>query len=146
MIKSVTCFILAAVLGSAALADDGRSRAIQNSQRISNSYFGVEPAQWPVITMFLDKKPNQRIAPEQPVWVLNTESNMILYYQGQPTFTGKSASQLVDDSGLRFGIQALENARNDLSGWLKLTLAAKKYDAYCTSRRPIVVCSLVTQL
>lgn len=146
MIKSVTCFILASILGSSAIADDGRARAIQNSQRISNSYFGVEPAQWPVITMFLEKKPNQRIAPEQPVWVLNTDSNTILYYQGQPTFAGNSAAQLVDDSGIRFGVQALDNARNDQSAWLKLTLAGKKYDAYCTSRRPIVVCSLVTKL
>ena len=145
MIRNITLVILASVLGSSALADDSRSRAIRNTQHIMNSYYGVEADRWPVVTMFLDKNQKQRVAPEQPVWVLNTESNAILYYQGQPTFAGKSASQLVDDSGIRFGIQALENASNDRSGWHKLTLAAKKYDAYCYSRRPIVVCSLVTQ-
>lgn len=123
-------------------AEDAQERAMLNATHLSNQLQGVVASRMLSVVDKIATGKIKRLAPEQPVWIMETIDGSILYYQGQPGFAKQPASKLVDDVGQRFGLKALENARNSRSGWVSLTLASKQYRAFCASRYPTVVCSL----
>lgn len=123
-------------------AQDMRPRAVHNSERILTTLTGVLPAQVPTIIASLTSGSMRRFAAEEPVWILSSDTGIILYYQGNSSFVGKPASELVDDNGSRFGEKALDNAAKSRASWLMLNLGGAKYPAYCASQQPLIVCSL----
>lgn len=131
-------------ISSTARAEDAKTRAIYNATNISERLHEVHPTQLPVIINSIKKNKVKRVAPEQPIWILDSTSGVILYYQGQDSFAGQSANQLVDDLGLRFGQAAVTKAKASLSSWNTLTLGGRKYLSYCHAHAPTVVCSLIT--
>lgn len=128
---------------SAAQAQDKNSRAIQNAMRLTAFLDAVPKEQQGTILEKIESGDIPRYAPEQPVWIIDTESGSLLYYQGQSTFKGQAAAQLVDDAGVRFGQKALENGRASKSGWVRIILGGSGYSAYCHSKYPTIVCSLI---
>lgn len=128
---------------SPAHAEDARQRAMLNATGLSNMLQGVLADKLLVVVDKIAKGEIRRIAPEQPVWIMEVIDGTILYYQGQPSFVHQPAGKLVDDDGFRFGQKAIDNAKNSRSGWLRLNLGGKPYQAYCAARYPTVVCSLV---
>lgn len=128
---------------STAHAEDPNARAIVNSTELLNLVSAVVPVALPNILQNIQNGEVKRIAPEYPVWILETEQGTILYYQGQKSFVGQSASRLIDDNGFRFGQRALDQGKNSRSTWIRMTLTGKEYRAYCASKAPYVVCSLV---
>lgn len=139
---ALTATIFACVFTSAAHAETARERAMHNTERLSTLLHGVVPDQMPVMVNEIANGKVQRFAPEQPVWIIDASAGTILYYQGNPGFAGQPASKLVDDSGVRFGQKAVDNAKNSKSSWLLLNLGGQKYPAYCSEWAPTVVCSL----
>jgi len=137
----VACALLADM--SVAHAQDKNARAIRNSTRLTAFLDAVPIEQRPTILGKIANGDIARYAPELPVWIIDTDSGELLYYQGQPTFKGQSAGLLVDDAGLRFGQKALDNARASKSGWVRIALGGAGYSAYCHSKHPTVVCSLI---
>lgn len=138
--------IVGAVLLAAPLtthAMDDNSRAIVNSTELLNFLSGVVPEGMPHLMENLQNGKIKRVAPNYPVWIINSESGNLLYYQGQKSFTGQPASRLVDDNGFRFGQRALDMALNSRSTWLRIVLGGQTYSAYCGSKAPFVVCSLI---
>jgi hypothetical protein len=127
---------------STAHAATARERAMHNAERISTLLHGVLPSQMAEMVKNISSGKVKTFAPEQPVWILQTDTGNILYYQGNADFAGQPASKLVDDNGVRFGQKALDSANNSKSTWLTLTLAGKKYPAFCSSWYPTIVCSL----
>lgn len=143
-------FLIATFTGCAAMllsvpaqAEDANTRAMLNSQQLVGLLEGVLPPGLPNVLQHIRTNRVQRIAPQYPVWLLEAEGSTILYYQGQPTFTGQNATRLVDDNGFRFGQRALEQALKGRSTWLMLTLGGVRYSAYCATRLPYVACSLL---
>lgn len=134
--------LLAAVPAHAAVDDATRVRAMENATHLNSLLHGVLPERVSHLVERIAKGKVARIAPEQPVWIIEIINGTILYYQGQDGFVGKQASQLVDDAGQRFGLQALDNAKRSRSKWVSLKLGAQDYQAYCRSQYPFVVCSL----
>ncbi len=141
---SVTSGLLCSV-STAAHAEDANTQAITNSTQLLNLVSGVVPSGLPRVLDGIHTGVVKRIAPSYPVWILESEQNSILYYQGQKAFAGQNATRLVDDNGLRFGLQALENAAKSRSTWLRMTLSGVEYRAYCASKAPFVVCSLISK-
>ncbi|WP_157643865.1 hypothetical protein [Burkholderia ubonensis] len=143
---SLGLFISASIVlgaATAAHAEDANATAIVNSTELLNFLSGVVPE---AMTHILDNIQNgqvRRVAPNYPVWIIDSDNGTLLYYQGQKEFRGQSAGRLVDDTGFRFGQRALDMAKNSRSTWIKLQLAGKEYKAYCASKAPFVVCSLV---
>lgn len=141
---SMAIFAVASItLAPAAHADDVNARAIVNSTHLLAFLDGVIPEGLPNVLKSLENGEISRHEPTFPVWVISSETGNVLYYQGQKAFTGQAASRLVDDAGFRFGLRALENARNSKSSWVKLTLGGQQYNAYCATKAPFVVCSLI---
>lgn len=128
---------------SPAQAEDANARAIINSTELLNFISAVVPVALPNILQNIQNGEVKRFAPEYPVWILESENNTILYYQGQKSFVGQNANRLIDDNGFRFGQRALDQGKNSRSTWIRLTLTGKDYRAYCASKAPYVVCSLV---
>lgn len=128
---------------SIAQAEDANTRAMLNSTQIATMIDGVLPEKIHNVIENLESGKLKRIAPEQPVWIIETIDGTILYYQGQPGFKGQSANLLVDDAGHRFGLKALESARQSRSVWVSLKLGSANYKAYCRAQEPVVVCSLI---
>ncbi|GBG14571.1 integration host factor subunit beta [Novimethylophilus kurashikiensis] len=123
-------------------AEDAHTRAIMNSTSLLNYLSGVLPEALPSVLTQINNGTIKRIAPEDPVWIINADTNQILYYQGQPTFTNKDASQLVDDIGQRFGQKAVANAKVARNTWLTIVMGGLSYGAYCANKYPFLVCSL----
>lgn len=142
---SLGMFVFAGlVMGSgAAHAQDSKARAIQNSTHLLNFVDGVIPEFTDQILHSIESGAITRLAPEMPVWILSADTGKIMFYQGQPAFAGQAASRLVDDNGFRFGLRAVENARNSRSSWVTLHLGGAQYSAYCATKAPFVVCSLI---
>lgn len=138
-------FIFGAIsFGSgAALAQDITARAIMNSNQLLGFVDGVVPEALPTVINAINTGEIKRLEPTFPVWILSSASGEVLYYQGQTGFVGQSGSRLVDDAGFRFGLRALDMARNSKSTWVKLQLGGREYRAYCAARAPFVVCSLI---
>lgn len=144
--RALQVAVLAVWLGiPSAQAEDTNTLAMINATHLTNLLHGVASSRAMAMVEQIAKNKVQRPAPNQPVWILDTSSGVILYYQGQPSFTNQPAAQLVDDQGIRFGQQALDNARNAKSGWLTITLGGTAYRAYCLTREPTVVCSLAVK-
>jgi len=125
-------------------AEDLNQRTMLNAAQLSTLLHGVVAEQLLRIVDGIASGKIKRLAPEQPVWILEIISGTILYYQGQPTFAQQPASKLVDDSGFRFGQKAVDNAKNSRDTWLSLKLGGQTYRAYCVATYPTVVCSLGT--
>lgn len=124
-------------------AEDARVRTMMNSVQLLNYLWGVIPEGLNQAVDLIQKGTFKRIAPNNPVWVINTADGSLLYYQGQKGFVGQKADRLVDDKGFRFGQRALSMANNSHSTWVKLSLSGKDYSAYCAARQPFVVCTLM---
>lgn len=103
---------------------------------------GLVPEAMPIFLRNLQEGRISRIAPEQPIWLLDASTGTIIYYQGQPAFARKEAAQLVDDAGQRFGQKAVDNARVSKPAWLTIKMGGQGYRAYCANRYPYVACSL----
>lgn len=149
MAKMRTFLTLFSLLGVALAAapataadDAARVRAMENATHLNTVLQGVVPERLSHIVERIAKGEIARVAPEQPVWILETIHGTILYYQGQDGFVGKQASQLVDDAGQRFGKKALDSSKNSRSKWVSIKLGTQDYQAYCRSQFPFVVCSL----
>jgi hypothetical protein len=141
---SLAMFAVASItLPSAAHAQDANARAIMNSTHLLTFVDGVIPEGIPNVLKSLENGEIERLEPTFPVWIISSDTGNVLYYQGQKSFAGQSASRLVDDVGFRFGLSALENARKSKSSWVTLSLGGAKYSAYCATRAPFVVCSLI---
>lgn len=138
---AISGFAFATILP--AHAEDARQRAMLNATGLSNMLQGVVAEKLLVVVDKIANGEIRRIAPEQPVWIMEVIDGTILYYQGQPSFVHQPAGKLVDDDGFRFGQKAIDNAKNSRSGWVRLNLGGKPYQAYCAARYPTVVCSLV---
>jgi hypothetical protein len=138
---AVACAI-AAPLAHAGDPGEARVRAMRNAEQLSTLLHGVLPEQLKVMVDSIATGKVKRMAPEQPVWVLETISSSILYYQGQPGFAGQSADRLVDDNGQRFGLKALQNAKASRDTWMTVSMGGQNYPAYCVAQYPTVVCSL----
>lgn len=135
--------VLALGLASTAHAEDDNTRAMLNSTSLLNYLGGVIPQGMPYLMENIQKGAVHRVAPSYPVWIMETEGGTILYYQGQPKYTGQSGSRLIDDNGFRFGQRALDQAATSRSTWLRITLSGKEFRAYCASKAPFVACSLI---
>lgn len=131
------------ISGAPAHAQDTNARAIMNSTHLLNFVDGVLPEFRSQILHSIESGIVTRLEPSMPVWILSSDTGEILYYQGQKEFVGQAASRLVDDVGFRFGLRAVENARNSRSAWVKLQLGGVSYRAYCATKAPFVVCSLI---
>ena len=142
---SLGLFISASLMlgAPAAHAEDANARAILNSTKLLNYLGGVVPEALPGLMKSIQNGQVPRLEPSFPVWIISSDTGNLLYYQGQKEFVGQAASRLVDDNGARFGRRALDSARNSNSTWVKLTLAGADYKAYCASKAPFVVCSLI---
>ncbi len=127
----------------AAHAETEKELAIQNATYLTTMLMGTAPGFDARLVRRIADGSLQRPAPKQPIWILNSDTQSILYYQGKPEFTGKPAVDLVDDTGSRFGLKALDWLKIAKSGWLSMTLAGKRYSAYCHTKTPYAVCSLV---
>lgn len=147
---SINCrlFLTAALLISmgtgslaTAYAEDTNALAIYNAHYLTNLLHSVDASRLNYMTAQIANT-IQRPAHNQPVWLLNSTTETIMYYQGQPSFATQPAAMLVDDRGIRFGQQALDNAKKSKSGWVTLVLGGVTYKAYCLSQHPTVVCSL----
>jgi hypothetical protein len=91
----------------------------------------------------IEKGVVHRYAPKYPVWILRSDTGKLLYYQGEKAFRGQDASRLVDDNGFRFGQRAVDQGKNSRSTWVNLSLGGQSYRAYCGSKQPFVVCTLI---
>lgn len=141
---SVGLFVAASLtIPGLARAESPQTRAMLNSTELINFLSGVVPEGLPTILENIQNNTVKRIAPNYPVWIIESEGGNILYYQGQKGFVGQSATRLVDDNGFRFGLRALEMARKSKGTWLNIKLGGAEYKAYCASKAPYVVCSLI---
>lgn len=140
----VAGFLSSALLPVQAQGLDPNIRTVQNAQRITVNLHSVLPERIMMVVKKIAERELPRRAPEQPIWILDTSSGLLLYYEGEESFAMKPVSQLVDDNGVRFGQKALELGKASKSGWLSVTLSGKTYKAYCHSFWPTVVCSLAT--
>jgi hypothetical protein len=91
----------------------------------------------------IEKGEVHRYAPKYPVWILRSDTGKLLYYQGEKAFRGQDAARLVDDNGFRFGQKAADQGKNSRSTWVSLSLGGQSYRAYCGSKQPFVVCTLI---
>jgi hypothetical protein len=148
---SLKLFVSASLaLGVAAVAhaEDNNERAMVNSTMMLNMLNGVDDNT--EHTHALDRMVSNidsglvhRYVPKYPVWILRSDTGTLLYYQGEKTFGGQDAARLVDDKGFRFGQRAVDQARNSRSTWVTLSLGGQNYRAYCGSKQPFVVCTLI---
>lgn len=125
-----------------ARAEDPNALTILNAQRVLTFLDSTVPEGVPFVVDQIAKGTMRRLVAEQPIWIMDASSGVIMYYQGEPGFTGQEASRLVDDRGQRFGLKAVENARAARSTWLSVVMAQSAYRAYCANKYPYVVCSL----
>lgn len=130
---------------SITFAETDSVRAMYNAQHVTNLLHGVSPQGLEILLDKIESGKIRRPAPDQPIWILDSETKTILYYQGQPAFKNQPADNLVDDQGQRFGTRALESAKASRSGWHNLMLGGANYSAFCQSKYPTVVCSLVVK-
>lgn len=135
---------MCALLSAPAHAGD-QEDAIMNATQIATMLDGVHPNFLHNVLRMIETGELKRIAPKHPVWILEIVDGTILYYQGQPEFKGKPANLLVDDTGNRFGMRAVNWGKDSLSRWVTLQLANQTFKAYCRTQQPFVVCSLIPE-
>lgn len=122
-----------------------RVRTVNQVSNLLNVLSGVATPVVPAMLAKLDAGQLPLGAPKNPVWVLDGNTGTILYYQGEPGFTGKPANRLVDEDGVRFGVRALDTLAQARPRWMRLKLGGLEYSAYCAAREPFVVCSVMAQ-
>lgn len=137
-----------AVLSASAQAapvakDEQYRRAIQNSVHVLDYLSSLFYTMVPVGIDNIEQGHFRRLEPNFPIWVLDSESGQILYYEGQPSFKYQPAEKLVDEAGQRFGLKAWENAQRSRSKWQRVTLGGVAHDMYCAQKQPLAVCSLI---
>lgn len=149
VIASVTfatsSFCTAHAEGSARNISDAKALAMLNSNHILTLLQAIDPL---ASRDGLDKLAKGKFslpAPDMPIWVMEYNSGTILYYQGQPTYSGQPVAKLVDEKGVRFGTQAMERAKQSKSSWVRVTLGGKEFDMFCGQRYPFGVCTVVMQ-
>lgn len=118
-------------------------RAIQNSVHVLDYLSALFYTMVPVGIDNIEQGYFRRLEPNFPIWVLDSESGKILYYEGQPTFKYQPAEKLVDEAGQRFGLKAWDNAKRSRSKWQRVTLGGVSHDMYCAQKQPLAVCSLI---
>lgn len=144
----VNASLVLGVCVSPAHADDANTRAMVNSSEMLNLLNGVDDntPHNNSLDRMLDKIEAgtiHRYAPKYPVWILRSDTGKLLYYQGEKSFRGQDAARLVDDKGFRFGQRAVDQAKNSRSTWVTLSLGGQDFRAYCGSKQPFVVCTLI---
>lgn len=145
LLRSAAVWLLAAALAApaAAATDRENKRAMRNAANLTAILDGSMEFNINNLLRGIESGEILRYAPEQPIWILDTSTESILFYQGQAGFRGQKANLLVDDAGLRFGTKAINNAKQSKHTWLLLQLGQQKYSAYCHARYPTIVCSLI---
>lgn len=123
-------------------AEPAPERAALNAIRITEYLHSTLASQVTRAIANIESGQYKRLAPEQPVWIVEILGGTIVYYQGEPTFKNKPAAQLIDDDGQRFGERALTYGKASKSGWIGVSLGGKRYQAYCKAQYPFVTCSL----
>lgn len=124
-------------------ATPATERAIENAQHITTLLQGVLIEQMPLMITHIRDKKTPRLAPEQPIIIIDIVVDKVLYYEGRPDLAGTKASLLQDGSGQFFGQKALGLGRASRSTWMTLSFNGKNYRTYCKSQFPTVVCSMV---
>ncbi len=140
--KAIIALGLSASCLGLAHAEGPTERAILNSTKLIEYLHTVEGQYVNLVLAKVESGEFRRLAPEQPVWVVEVISDTIVYYQGEPEFKGQPAGRLVDDKGTRFGDKALTYGKASRSGWIRMTLSGKSYQAYCKTQYPFVACTL----
>jgi len=139
--------VSAAMLGgiaSTAQAQTPMERVMLNSQHILNTLHGVNPNNFENLLSKVAGRQINRLAPELPVFIVEIVKGKVLLYEGQADLKGADAqSVLVDDTGSSFGKRAVDLGKSSRSGWLQLALGGQKYQTYCSTQYPFVVCSLL---
>ena len=139
---TILALALAGGLANVAQAEGPLERAVLNSTRLVEYLHTVEAKHVQMTVANIESGKYRRVAPELPVWIVEILSGTIVYYQGEAKFKGQAAAQLVDDKGVRFGEKALNYGRGSRSGWLRLTLDGKGYQAFCKTQYPFVACTV----
>lgn len=137
--------LLAFAISQPVQAETAKERAMQNASYLTTMLLGVLPDYRTTMVNKIANGTIKRPAEEQPIWILDSASGLIVYYQGQPSFSGQPAANLVDDNGIRFGTKALDRAKVARSGWLDIVLSKQSYVAFCQAKTPVVVCSLIVE-
>lgn len=144
MLKKLAFFVGLCTLSGLVYPDEGmmRVRTVNQVVNLLNILSGVAP---PLVPALLTKvgAGQVKLGANNPVWVLDGKSGLILFYQGEPGFVGQPASRLVDESGVRFGVRAMEALAQSRARWMLLRLGAVDYMAYCAARDPYIVCSVL---
>jgi len=148
--KSLTSVVLGAaglsLLSSSAQAETPRERTMLNSEEVLNVLHGVLAETFESILEKVSQRRIKRLAPELPVFIVEIIEGKVLLYEGQSSLKGADASTaLVDDAGFSFGKHAVGLGKASRSGWFTLDLGGWKYQTYCSSRYPFVVCSLLQE-
>lgn len=141
-ITLLSFLLYASAMASPAQAETNAERAILNAQHIIKALHGVVAESLPTILDKIKSDQIRRLAPEQPIWIIEIINGTVLYYQGSPSLEGKPASELVDSTGFAFGNRAIEFGKLSRSGWINVKLGANNYRAYCKSQYPFVACSV----
>jgi hypothetical protein len=116
---------------------------MRNSQQLISTLTGVVPQALPdLITAIRDRK-IPRVAPRAPAWILLVPEHKVLFYEGRDTLKDTDASGLVDDAGFAFGTAGVDLGVKSRGGWLSLTFGQKHSIAYCASRYPFAVCTMI---
>ena len=142
--KKATLVLVVSLATSGVLAQDMRKeeRAMLNASRVADQLKGVLAPFVPHLLTRIVNNELPRIAPEQPIWVMDSVTAKILHYQGKPEYAGQAVSRLADESGVRFGQVAINSALQGNDGWVAMKLGGQNYRAFCKARDPFVVCSL----
>ena len=138
--------LIAAIVSPAAQAQNisnDQTLAMLNSSTILNYLSGIHPSIVNLGLENIEKRLVKRNAPEFPIWILESSTSTILYYEGQPSFAGKPAGKLIDEDGQRFGVKALESSTKSRSGWQRIKLGGVVHQMFCGQKYPFAVCTLI---
>ena len=141
-----TAAFIAATAAPAAQAQNisnDQTLAMLNSSSILNYLSGLHPSIVNLGLENIEKRLLKRNAPEFPIWILESSTSTIMYYEGQPSFAGQPAAKLIDEDGQRFGVKALESATNSRAGWQRIKLGGVVHQMFCGQKYPFAVCTLI---
>lgn len=138
-----TTMLALLALSCSVQAAPATERAIENAQHITTLLHGVVLEEMPRMLDHIRNKTIPRLAPEQPVIIIDIVVDKVLFYEGRPDLTGTAASALKDGNGQSFGQKALGLGKASRSTWMSLGFNGTDYKVYCKSQFPTVVCSMV---
>lgn len=128
---------------SAKQVSNDRTMAQLNSAHLLNYLTSLEANRALGGVEVIAKRLINRPAENFPVWIGETVTGAILFYEGKSEFKGEPAEKLIDDTGSRFGLKAMEKARSYQSGWQRITLNGIVYEMYCGHQEIFLVCSVI---